>query len=511
MQNRFFILIFLSFFIVSCSDFLDETPDNRITLDTENKVQKLLVSAYPGSSFNLLTELSSDNIEDLGSHNPYSKKIFEQMAYWKDMTEVSNDDSKFIWQSCYAAIANANKALETIELLGSKQLSAEKGEALIARAYSHFILVNVFAAHYNEKSSQTDLGVPYIKTLENTLNPKYERASVKAVYAEINKDIEAALPLLNDGIRSNIKQYHFNKKAAYAFAARFNLYYEKWQKALDYASEVLSLSSLRNWKKFKTIPREQQAQSQFFINDESVLLAQTDISSLGLVFGPYYEGARFNHTYHLAREQTLYATAPWGEIRNASYNFVPANYSTGNLDKTLFLKTPYLFEYTDQVANIGHSRTVIVPFYADETLLVRAEAYALLGRFEDAMKDLNTWSKNFYDNKETTLARINTFYDSLKYSSGLNVTQKKKLSPSFALAPGVQENLIHYILQCRRVLTLHEGLRWFDIKRYGMSVHRIQVNNEERIIKDTLEPNDLRKAIQIPQDVLSAGLKANPR
>lgn len=48
---------------------------------------------------------------------------------------------------------------------------------------------------------------------------------MKELYAKINKDIEEALPLVNDGIYK-VPKYHFNKKAAYSFAARFNLYYK---------------------------------------------------------------------------------------------------------------------------------------------------------------------------------------------------------------------------------------------------------------------------------------------
>ena len=33
--------------ITSCSDFLDEMPDNRTELTTEESITKVLVSAYP--------------------------------------------------------------------------------------------------------------------------------------------------------------------------------------------------------------------------------------------------------------------------------------------------------------------------------------------------------------------------------------------------------------------------------------------------------------------------------
>lgn len=51
---------------VSCNDFLDKTPDNRTELNTDQKIAKLLVSAYPDVSPNELFELYSDNSDDSG-------------------------------------------------------------------------------------------------------------------------------------------------------------------------------------------------------------------------------------------------------------------------------------------------------------------------------------------------------------------------------------------------------------------------------------------------------------
>ena len=45
----------------SCDDFLDEMPDNRTELDTEAKITRMLVSAYPETNYALLAEMSSDN------------------------------------------------------------------------------------------------------------------------------------------------------------------------------------------------------------------------------------------------------------------------------------------------------------------------------------------------------------------------------------------------------------------------------------------------------------------
>ena len=54
------------------------------------------------------------------------------------------------------------------------KLQAAKGEALICRAYAHWVLVNMFCMHYNTNHPD-DLGVPYMEHAETELNPKYSR------------------------------------------------------------------------------------------------------------------------------------------------------------------------------------------------------------------------------------------------------------------------------------------------------------------------------------------------
>ena len=69
------------------------------------------------------------------------------------------------------------------------------------------------------------------------------------------------------------------------------------------------------------------------------------------------------------------------------------------------------------------------------------------------------------------------------------------------------------VLHMRRIETLGQGLRWFDIKRYGIEIWRRSTNAEGKVAKqlDILPANDLRRAVQIPLKVRDAGLEANPR
>ena len=60
---------------------------------------------------------------------------------------------------------------------------------------------------------------------------------------------------------------------------------------------------------------------------------------------------------------------------------------------------------------------------------------------------------------------------------------------------------------------MHDGLRMQDVKRYGMTIYRLRLNESNQLLNvtDTMDADDPRQAIQIPSDVINAGLTPNPR
>ena len=135
------------------------------------------------------------------------------------------------------------------------------------------------------------------------------------------------------------------------------------------------------------------------------------------------------------------------------------------------------------------------------------------GFYSQAVSDLNVWQTAYTKaTSPLTVNAINDYYGGLAYYKPLEPTVKKELHPDFPIVDQTQENLIHCVLHARRLLTLHEGLRWFDVKRYGIVVNRRFISNSGRVsLTDELKTDDLRRAIQIPSDVISAGMKPNPR
>ena len=154
-------------------------------------------------------------------------------------------------------------------------------------------------------------------------------------------------------------------------------------------------------------------------------------------------------------------------------------------------------------------------FTTDEALMVRAEANIMLKNYHAAASDLSYW----YVKKGGVAATYGDIVDYYTFKerseqSALNagdiqpwLTVVKPLNAKFDIENGVQEKMLQGLLHARRIETMHSGLRWLDIRRFGIEVVH-NVDGEEPI---TLGVDDLRRVIQIPAAVISAGLTANPR
>lgn len=513
----------------SCADFLDTLPDNRAEMNSEDKVKSLLVSAYSKNAPVMLMEFGTDNVMENGSEFPIYYQGHENTYLWKEIPTTSNDDPKAVFEAYYKAIASANQALQAIEDLGDPaSLAPYKGEALLCRAYSHFVLANVFCLPYNPETASKDLGMPYSLAPETAPVVTYERGTMAQLYEQINKDLEIGLPLISDDAYT-IPKYHFNRKAAYAFAARFNLYYvnadkSNYQKVIDYATVALGSQPaglVRNFRNYLPLGADDIKNAYVQASEPANFLIMPAYSAMGRLLGS--NGRRYGHARPIITYETFWAGGPWGT--SGSSGLLIARFF-GIDEAVRFPKLDEFWEETDKVSQTGYAHVVTVPLTADETLLCRAEAYVFKEMYNEAATDLNIWQAAHCKEsivvggkpvKPQTLTPevINNYFSKLKYcpivstvASGADRTIKKQLHPQgFTVAEGQQENFIQCVLHFRRLETLHEGTRWCDIKRYGIEVG----HNREGLAADILKSDDLRRAIQLPADVITAGLQANPR
>ncbi len=533
MKFLYRIGIFLAFvfLMLACDDFLDALPDNRAELNTDDKIVSLLTSLYPNCTNVMMCEYWSDNIDNHDwnlNYDNYSDDLWNL----KDQPSRSGNDTHFrSWELTYKAIASCNQVLEAIDKSekDSPSLKAARAEALIARAWNHFELANMFTLPYG-KTSSSDMGLPYMTSPEVMVRPDYTRGTVQELYERIEADLELGLPDIEDGLHVQSK-FHFNTKSANAFATKFYITYGKFDKAIQAATRVLGNNPtqlLRDWMATKDMDINGTVQPDAYLdkNNPATLMASYPTSGWSTRGNNNYStGNKFAHSLLLGKYETLQSRGPWGNQDNIHIRV----WWNANTNKMLHRKIGYYFEYTDPIARTGYQHTGIAPFTTDEVLLFRAEAYILTKQYSKAFDDLKTFIEN-YTNRSPSYNSIIDFYKDMPYyhyeetykkdDFGVDVldlspTPKKRLSPPlYDIEFGTdQEWLLHYVLHLRRILLLGEGQRWLDLRRYGITIHRRLVDRGHHVVSvlDSIPHNDNRRAMQIPQEIINADCPANPR
>ena len=544
--------IFAALTFNSCSDFLDKVPDTRVYLTTADQLRELLVDGYMGYSYAMIGELSSDNVIDNNSPSEtgvrYNLAAYSlgdtQIFAWEDETlDNGSDTPSEFWTGCYAAIAVANAVLEKVdefEVNGTaygpltatekEKLSAIKGEALLIRAFHHWMLCNVFCMPWRgPELSKQCLGIPYITHPETTVQPHYERGTLAEDYEKIEKDLVEGLPLINDQLYE-VPKYHFNRAAANAFAARFYLFKREYDKAEEYATASFKGNDPA------TLMNDIWSNSSFYyISDIGRYATSIERPGVFMCFSNYstwwrrfVQSGRYacnrdakratvqgpgpswsNCQYKNSRTKEVFAMHPAfnGYCGTAGGQEYGAYYAGTCFEQ---------FEYTDKLAGIGYCHGVRAEFTAEEMLLVRAEARLFLGKIDDAFEDLNIWDQARQNNVSgddrmvpLTKELIVRFYETR--DPGYGIVKEFHIDEVCPSDRYHMSEEINAYMQCvqhfRRIETVHTGMRWFDIKRYGFEItHNVGLEGER-----TLHTLDDRYAIQIPYDVIAAGMESTPR
>lgn len=505
---------------VSCDDFLDQDPDNRVYLDRPEFIEKLLVSAYPEADF-AFCEAMSDNSGDRGLSSILNDPEIEQPYLWKTSSETYQGTSTNYWNSAYAAIAATNHALEAVEKFEAEgrgeEVRSARGEALLCRAYAHFMLANLFCKPYNPATADTELGIPYATDPETTLNPLYHRGTLQETYDKIEADLLEGLELLPASY-AKAPAYHFTRKAAYVFASRFYLWKggdDNFRKSLEYADKVLGdvhTDNPANMLRQMNDPNSDylgdyyDAQTIFTSSDEPAnLLLVACISNMS--YQPYW---RYGMT--AAIRESVYNNNflghKWAYQTNGGYDYL--------------IHRPIWRSYFQQIslnANIGYYVAVIPLITIEEALLNRAEINALLGNYEESLIDINTFlSKRLElneDNKWTApkVTAVDIVKEKGKNTTNPNWKKDMKYNPYFHDFTEIEDGdldtcyaFVNTVLSMRRAEYLGTGFRWFDIRRYEIPVVHTSVSHPT----DTLKVGDLRRVIQIPDQSQAGGIEPNP-
>lgn len=492
-----FVLIF------SCDDVLSEVPDNRTEIDSVEKISELLVAAYPAAGYVPFLEPMSDNADDKGPAARSDVRINEEMYFWRDLNDDDEDTPTNYWNEAYEAISHANQALASIdELGGGGEFNAQKGEALLCRAYAHFMLVSIFSKRYNPDTANIDLGIPYVTQPETSLIQEYDRGTVADVYNHIEQDIEQGLPLIENNY--DVPAFHFTKEAAYGFASRFYLHFGKWQQVVDYSSIALGSTEGSGMRDINGLYDDLPGAALQLQYSSATEPANLLLATGGSVYARgFFSGlARYQLTRSL--QQELFRNSPLG---------LPWAYSiftySGDIGLTLIKYNEY-FRFTNQAAGIGLPFVTYMILTTDEVLLNRAEAYVMLQQYDNAVSDINLMFSTKVSGYSSTDAL--TTSDIEDPSGDFVFTDVNRYTPFYTIPANNSLSYINLLLNMRRTIFYNQGLRWLDIKRHNIEVvHRVTNVNGNTIDTFTLPKDDDRRAVQIPSDAQAFNIEANPR
>lgn len=562
-KNKIYQFVIMGLGMLSftaCSDFLDQMPDERTELNTESEVVDLLKGSYPYTNYQYLCELSSDNLIDNNAphlpSSPNDKQVESHYNYpsssrWNDeifrfenATSATYSDQESpgrVWEGWFNSIASVNAALEAIDKIAAKQgitdkkdygklsakLRAAYGEGLLLRAYDHFILANIFGQAYkDEQTSANEISIPYVTEPETQLIKDYKRLSVKEMYDHIIADMEEGLKYVSDSYYEAPK-YHFNTQAAHAFAARVYLYHHEWDKVIEHANAVLGtddVNLLRMGMDYSVFTNCASA------DDYANAWQNPSLNNNLMLLDTYstYSRIIFGYRYSLAGEAASLAMM----VRTNSqlwsgYIVTPIAVVSGMLfsssshDYGYFsCKIQEQFQMTDKIARTGYVHQIIRAFTSMDLLLDRAEAYIMKEELTNASHDLQAYWNNsietFSDkDKESYYPKyIKKLTDDILKTNFSNTASSKKpncfdnwdfLSENISSSVKVSADAVPY-MNClndfRRFENSFEGIRFFDLKRWGMEwTHYYDLDKIPYVMKGV----DTRRALEAPWEALANG------
>ncbi|SEN13523.1 SusD family protein [bacterium A37T11] len=238
-----FILAF-GLLVTSCDDqWLEEKRDISLTVpSTVDDVRAILNNSLLRYDNVGLAELSGGEYEltdeTYNSNEPMERNGF---LWKKDIYEGANPIVD--WDNTYKQVLQCNIALETLTDIQpgnaeQKTWNILYGEALFFRAKAFFNVAQLFTVPYDPLTLDQNEGIPL--RLSADVNEKTTRASLRATYDQIVRDLTVASAML-DYQPLDLRQT--SKPAAYAALARCYLVMREYEKAGNYADSSLQISN----------------------------------------------------------------------------------------------------------------------------------------------------------------------------------------------------------------------------------------------------------------------------
>ena len=503
------ILFVLPLLLAGCD--LETMPYQSIDVDqlTPGNVETLTLGTYAYMKSNngimrsahYFGEYGSDNLALSGSTTDPLMNIYNYLR------TTNNSRIADIWSYSYQTIININATLEVAPEGQSKEFDMIIGENYYLRAFHYFTLVNTFGKPYIN-SPETSLGVP-IK-LTTSLDDFPARASVKEVYAQIEKDLLKAIEMMDIPAGSTIvpkNSCYASKEVAEALLSRVYLYMENWAKVRELSDNVINSGRYKlvegdTYKNYPTYVPEDNNETIFAVRYTKDVDYQPSYRAymIGSMYakidndgwGEMYPSDSYLRLLDLHPQDLRHAFIRKQTLRNGDYWFI---YSKNNS----YVKVP--------VTKNGDVYTIIDPTgYQSATVSKEAfhggNAYTVTttqgdkyyGRVEEELETRNDYPKYFiykcslqegqaqlWSPVISRLAEMYLNRAEANYHLGdrqgalddINVIRKRAGIPIWTAAniPG-ETDVLELILEERRLELAFEAQRRFDVYRNRQVLNR---------------------------------------
>lgn len=467
---------FSLFWLFGCNKKMDELrPHNVIfeaaQFDTPDGYRQAVTGVY--SLIATGNETGSGNFTDMQIFLSEAKGntircLDGQVNRWTDAFNFINSSNKdmsnsyYFWRNSYNVLLHVNKILDHVKDDETDELILQaKAESLFLRAYIYFNLIRLYGKPYYQDAEKSP-GVILVLTADLPMEFSPRRASVKQVYEQILTDLETSIPLFTRQKSASFAGRH----TAEALLSRVYLYkggsfnspdMSANKLAFEYADRVIrnggySLLQGDDFIRYYDQQHIENKEDIFAINGE---FANGSIASLWMM------PEQTNFTGGLYRPSPYFLSLLKEEDKRRF--FYIDNITPGFPDDKLAVNK-YSIGYTQ-----FYTRSPFRVLRLAEMYLNRAEALVKLGRYNEALTDVN---------------RIRT-------RAGLK-----------ALNETNGETLFLEILNQRKIELAFEGHSSYD--EYRNDLPMIRNYESARSGKIELKPADPRILLKIPDEEIAS-------
>ncbi|WP_433863768.1 RagB/SusD family nutrient uptake outer membrane protein [Sphingobacterium thalpophilum] len=360
--------------LIEIDDPINELP-SEVIFKSETTAKSALAGAYSSmtssSAFNQnITQFNGMSAGEIDFVGSTTFQDFMQNTYDPVVTTRINN----VWADTYNVIYRFNSIIDG--LLNNNAISAPVaqqmiGEARVMRAFCYFHLVNMFGE------------VPLVTITDVNKTSTLPRVAVPEIYNWLASELEEAKDLVSDtypGTVGTTSRAQVNRSAAKALLARVYLFQKNYQKAEQYATEVINKTDL-----YTLLPKSDLG--KVFLKDSKEAILQLGPAVMN-TNGYTVEGSTFLPTptstvanYELT--QNLLAAFESNDARRAAW-IKESNY----LGKRTF--QPFKYQNYNQTVALSSGRTEVpMLLRLSEQYLIRAEARSQLNNSTGAREDLN--------------------------------------------------------------------------------------------------------------------------